>query len=99
MEHSDSPPLAPGKAIRLANVLREKLVKDSTGYKWHLMSATVSGLDLHWNVDTDLREKCWWCVKYEAHVREGGETGGVDSLIIIVLMDGTVIVPKVSDDK
>lgn len=97
---SDSPPLPVGKAIRLANALKEKLVKDSKDFKWHLMSATLTRLNPWlWENSLELREKCWWSVRYEAHVREGGETGEPNHLIIVVLMDGSVILPTIIDDK
>jgi hypothetical protein len=98
---SDSPPLAPGKAIRLANVLRAKLVKDSARFKWRCVSATLD-FSLAWLCADDavMRDKCWWQIRYEAHGPEGGEIGEIyqnHHLIIIVLMNGTVIEPKVSD--
>ncbi len=99
MGRADSPPLPVGKAIRLANVQKERLVKDSKRYKWYL--EVVSLNHLGWLAEnSDLSEKWWWSVTYEAHQREGGSTGPPEQLIVIVLMDGTVIVPKVTvEDK
>jgi hypothetical protein len=97
---SDSPPFPPGRAIRLANGLKDKLVRDSKRYKWHLMSVTLDRLHpFVWDDEKKMGDKWWWSIRYEAHVREGGETGEPDHLVIIVLMDGTVIVPKVTDEE
>lgn len=90
----DHPPVPPGKAIRLANTLKNKLVKDSKNFKWHLMSAT---LDNDWWSGAAPGRKWWWTIRYEAHVREGMSTGIPDHLVLVVLMDGTVIEPKVSN--
>ncbi len=93
--NTDNPPLPARKAIRAANVLKNKLVKDSKDYKWYLVSAT---LEQDWSESSD-PGKWWWSINYEAHVRAGGETGGINRLDIIVLMDGTVVEPKISDYK
>jgi hypothetical protein len=94
---SDTPPLPAGKAIRLANLARAKLVKDSKRCRWVLATAAVEWLDpWRWAADPLMREKCWWSVRYEYRVREGGQTG-VGYIYIVVLMDGTVIVPKASE--
>jgi len=101
-ENADYPPLPPGKAIRLANTIKDKLVKDSHGCKWCL--ATVSLEHLYqfapWPLPdgSDLTDRWWWAVKYDAYPREGGIGGGIEYLIVVVLMDGTVIDPKVRND-
>jgi hypothetical protein len=92
---TDNPPLSPGKAVRLANALKDKFVKDSRDFKWHLISAD---LENDWWSGEDAGKKWWWSVKYEAHVRVGGESGIPNHLTLIVLMDGTVIEPKITKD-
>ncbi len=100
MEQSDNPPFPAGKAIRLANAAKDKLVKDSDDFKWYLMFATLECLyPPNFSEDPDVRDKWWWEVTYEAHSRTGGEGGGVNDLVILVLMDGLVITPEVSEDK
>jgi len=96
---SDNPPFPLGKAIRLANVVKGKLVKDSEEYKWHFMSVTLGRLSWMREDDPKMKGKCWWSILYEAPLRYGASTGQPDSLIVVVLMDGTVIDPKVSDYK
>ncbi len=98
-DRADSPPFPVGKAVRLANVQKVRLVKDLKRYRWYLESVGLNHLG--WLAeDSDLSEKWWWCVTYEAHQREGGSTGPPEQLLVIVLMDGTVIVPKVTvEDK
>ena len=104
MQQSDSPPLPPGKAIRLANALKEKLVKEKLvmepkDYQWSVQSTTLTRLDpVAWE-GSKLLDKWWWEVLYAAQFTGGGYTGPPIELRIVVLMDGTVIVPKVSDDK
>jgi hypothetical protein len=99
---ADSPPLPAGKAIRLANAVKSRLVKDSHDFKWSLASATLEHIHSFgpWPLPdgSDLRDRWWWAIKYEAYPRKGG-TSGVPDLIVVVLMDGTVIEPKVSDEN
>jgi hypothetical protein len=94
-EQSDNPPLSARKAIRLADALRDRFVKDSEVLKWHLVSAQ---LEHDWGTATDTG-KWWWLVNFEAHVRVGGESGVPNHLRVIVRMDGTVIEPKIKDMK
>lgn len=94
-ERTDNPPLSAGKAIRLANAMKNKLVKDAKDFKWHLVSAT---LENDWSRDSDPGRKWWWSIRYEAHVRQGGETGIPNHLVVIVLMDGTVVQPEIRKD-
>jgi hypothetical protein len=90
----DNPPVSPGKAIRLANALKSRLVKDSKHYKWRLISAT---LDNDWSSGSAPGRKWWWTIRYEAHVRVGGSSGIPSHLELVVLMDGTVIEPRVDN--
>jgi hypothetical protein len=91
---TDSPPLPVGKAIRLANALKNKLVKDSKDFKWHLISATLNN---NWLSGSDAGTKWWWSINYEAHVQMGMSTGIPDHLMVTVLMDGTVVEPKITN--
>ncbi len=94
-EQADNPPLSAGKAIRLATSLKNRLVKDSKDFKWRLISAT---LDHTWGSGSDAAKKWWWSVRFEARFR-GDETGRPNHLEVLVLMDGTVIEPKIEDDR
>lgn len=86
---ADNPPVSARKAIKLADVLRQKLVKDTKDFKWQRVSASIEFLDDG--------EKCIWIIRYEAHFRRGGETGQPHHLNLMVLMDGTIVEPIVSD--
>ena len=104
---TDNPPLPAGKAIRLANALKNKLVKDSKDFKWYLASVTLENSN-RWS-GSDAGTKWWWSINYEASQREGGDTappklgplnmGFINHFDIIVLMDGTVVEPKISKYK
>ena len=54
--------LPAGKAIWLANVLKNKLVKDSKDFKWYLMKAT---LEWNWWDGSGSGKKWWWSIMYE----------------------------------
>jgi hypothetical protein len=94
-ENSDNPPLPARKAIRLATALKDRLVKDSEAFKWHLVSAQ---LERNWGLKTDTG-KWWWLINFEAHVRVGGQSGRPINLRVVVLMDGTVIEPTICDEE
>jgi len=72
-----------------AEALRQKLVKDTKDFKWQHVGATIEFLDDG--------EKCVWIIRYEAAVRRGGESGQRYHLNLVVLMDGTIVEPTVSD--
>jgi hypothetical protein len=91
--NADDTPLPAGKAVRLANSLKNRLVKDSKDFKWHLVSAELE----HDFLNEPDSGKWWWAIRYEAHIRQGGESGIPNHLKIIVLMDGTVIEPKITE--
>lgn len=90
--HSDAenPPLSARKAITLADALREKLVKDSD--EWHWMRAAAS---IQFDNESG---RCYWLVRYEAESADGVPlAGSPPHLRLVVLMDGTILKPKVHD--
>ena len=85
---SENPPLSARKAIKLANEVKDTVVKDSKEIKWKLREASL--------VPTD-DEKWYWLVYYEG-VAQGFVISGIPPhLRLVVLMDGTVIKPEVND--
>jgi len=84
---AENPPLSARKALKLADEKKAKLVQDSKSRKWELQAiALMPGGDDKW----------YWLVHYEARPRVGG-TGINPFLRLAVLMNGTVIDPKVQD--
>jgi hypothetical protein len=83
-EDDENPPLPARKAIRLANKMKDSLVKDSKDYKWKLQSASLQPSDAG---------KWYWLVHYDAEFQGAGSTGVPDHLRLVVLMDGTVVKP------
>jgi hypothetical protein len=85
---AENPPLSPRKALKLANVVKERLVKNDESYKWHLHSIQLT--------PTDERQEDWfWMVWYEATYLKGDSRGLSPNLRLAVLMDGTVPEPTV----
>lgn len=94
-DENDNPPISVRRAIRLADGLRDKLVKDTTEWRWRLETASL----VPWW--PDLPSGRWfWEIRYHAY-NEGGYTGPSNDLNLVVLMDGSVIQPvrhKRTDD-
>ena len=89
---AENPPVSVRKAIKLADAKRQKLVHDTTRFKWRRESIS---LEFFRGVEVEDRYKFpYWHIHYEAH--GGGETGPPDDLDLFVLMDGTLIEPIVS---
>lgn len=86
-EDAENPPLSARKAIKLANEMKDSLVKDSKRYKWVLQFASLYPTG---------EGKWYWLVHYDAEF-QGGSTGIPNHLQLVVLMDGTVITPLVKD--
>ncbi len=88
-DDAENPPLSARKAIKLANEMKDSLVKDSKDFKWTLQSASLEPAgDGKW----------YWLVHYDA-VFQGSSTGIPNRLRLVILMDGTVIKPVVRDVK
>lgn len=84
----DNPPLAAKKAIKLATQMKDTLVNDDDDFKWRLESAALEP----WRNGTN---KWYWVVTYNAKF-QGASSGQENFLRLIVLMDGTVMKPKIS---
>ena len=88
----ENPPLSPRRASKLANAVREKLVKDDDRWKWQLDCITL--------VPANERPgSCFWLVNYRAEFLKGDFVGIPPSLRLAVLMDGTVPEPTVKKRK
>lgn len=83
----EPPPLAVGKATKLAEAMREELLKDTKDLKWNLHSVALC----------QAGERRWyWLITYEGFFL-GGISASPPRLQLVVLMDGTVLEPRVSD--
>jgi hypothetical protein len=87
---AENSPLSAGRAIKLANEMKDSLVKDSNGYKWKLRDVSLSPDDYEGG-------KWFWVISYEASFHKEGfivySSGTQPFLRLVVLMDGTVIKP------
>jgi hypothetical protein len=82
----DSPPLSPRKADKAATTKLRKLLKDTKGWERDRICLQDMGDGIHWI--------------YVIEFSQRGIYGGLPpDLKIIVLMDGTVIEPKITDDR
>ena len=80
---ADNPPLPARKALKLADEMKDSLVKDKDGYRWALRSLSLKQMD---------DEKWIWLVEYWL---AGTYAGVPPTLTLAVLMDGTVVKPEV----
>ena len=84
-DDAENPPLSARRAVKLANELKNFLVKDSEIWEWKYESASLlQGLVVG---------KWYWLIQYKAHLKSGGLGGGQPNLSLVVLMDGTVVKP------
>jgi hypothetical protein len=81
----ENPPLSARKAINLANKLKDKLVKDSDDWVWKFDSADLR---------QGYQDRWYWLVSYEGHFEKGALDGVPPTLRLVVLMDGTVVQPR-----
>jgi hypothetical protein len=84
---AENPPLSARKAIALASTKKDKLVKDSEDWKWHLESASLRPSD---------EGRWFWLVSFVAYPQRAMLAGVPPTLRLVVLMDGTVVEPKVT---
>lgn len=86
-DSNPNPPLSVRKAMQLADELRGKLVHDTEEGEWARVAMELrSATDDHW----------YWLARYEF---EMDMTGPPLDLIILVLMDGTVVTPRVYPER
>jgi hypothetical protein len=89
-DDAENPPLSAKKAIKLADAMKDSLVKDSKDRKWKLTSASLEPLgDGKW----------YWLVSYEAEFQGGMSTGIAPNLRLVILMDGMAIKPAIKDER
>jgi hypothetical protein len=93
-EKTDSPPVSPRKAIRLAEKIRKSVVKAPDDWKWHATTLQLFLTGGHGN-------HCAWHVTFQAMPvePEAGLLPHYQEITLIVLMDGTVVKPVVADEK
>ena len=88
-EDADNPPLPARKAIKLATILKNELVKDTEKFKWKLESCSLEPAG---------NSKWYWFITFFAHY-QGFSSGVPNHLQLIVLMDGTVIRPTIKNQR
>jgi hypothetical protein len=96
--NAENPPVPAQKALKLAARVKNTLVNDSNRWKWRVDSITLK----HYGLADD-STKWYWIVHYEADYifpsHAVGGTGGVHEMYVIVLMDGSVIKPMVTNAR
>lgn len=86
-QDAENPPISARKALYLATKMKDSLVKDEAGCKWPLLSVELYPASLgRWVWVAKYRRTLWF-----------GAVAPFDELAIVVMMDGTVIKPKVSN--
>ena len=83
---ADSPPLAPRKAEHLATAKFQQLISDTKDWKLQGITLEDAGDGLHWVYVIQFTQAGTW-------------SGPAPFLKVIVLMDGTVVEPKIRDNK
>lgn len=87
-DDAENPPISAKKALQLAEKTKNLLAEDRAGFKWKLGGLTLSPSDDTW----------YWTVVYRAR-RDDDEFSGFHSIMVVVLMDGTVIAPTEVKDE
>jgi hypothetical protein len=90
-----NPPLSARKVIRLLTPVKESLIHNEKGYHpWRLSRLGLKQGD-------QAPGKWYWVACYEAFVdvAGGGQTGGPLTLYLVVLMDGRVLKPVVTQGR
>ena len=87
-EDEEHPPLSARHAMKLATELKDRLVNDSDDYKWKLETASLNAASEH---------KWYWLIQFGVDYRSAIFAGTPPDLRLVVLMDGTVIEPRVHD--
>jgi len=86
-EQDENPPLSARRAIKLADNLRAKVVKDHEEWKWHLEHASLTPFS------ESPQGRWYWEISYYA--ARPVYTGPHNELHLAVLMDGTVVEPEI----
>jgi len=91
-ERTDIPPISPRKAIRLARRMRDSVVTEEDGWEWHTTALLLFIAN----------KNCAYHVTFQAinpSRLEAGLRPLYQEVTLIVMMDGTVIKPVVTEDK
>jgi len=96
-EESENPPLSARKAIALADKLATKTVKvPSKLSKQGLIREMTSACLVPYS---DIGPRKWyWAVAYQWRPRVGASSGIKPYLHVVILMDGTVVIPEIEKD-
>jgi hypothetical protein len=82
-----NPPVSARQAIRLADGKKVRILRDTKDWNWQLESVMLL---------TAGDDKWYWVVEYQEHPRPGLMLDGAPGICrLVVLMDGTVIVPGI----
>ena len=87
-EDAPNPPVSGRRALELAEVRKNELVKDQYGLVWRVRSLELVPDGDDW----------YWLAAYEAHPKGAGDLYFATNLLVVVLMDETVPGHKASDD-
>jgi hypothetical protein len=86
-DEDEEPPLPAGRALKLADAMKEKLVQDPKGWKWERYDANL--------VENTFTNRWFWAFKYHCFPQSGALSGAAPHLDVVVLMDGTAVEPAV----
>jgi hypothetical protein len=87
-DNSDSPPIPPRQALRVAEKLADRLVGNTQGYERKLDDGVcLLPTDGGWV----------WCIRFAWYPKDAMTTGLPNSIVVIVLMDGTTVQPTVEE--
>lgn len=88
---AESPPVSPRRALQLAAEMKDKLGIGDADWKWEFESASLKHVD---------GDAWYWQVSYEGRNKGDISIIGIAPFLrLVVLMDGTVVKPVVTDDK
>ena len=86
-EEANSPPVSPRKALKLAEKMRDSVVKLPDGWRWERMSLTLLFDEDH----------CVWHISYLPVPPD--ENLSFQDITLVVLMNGIVVKPVATDYK
>ncbi len=87
--NDENPPLSARKAISIATKLKGKLIKDTDDIKWTIGQASL----------VPAKDSKWYWLIYFDPVPQRPFSGNIQSLRLVVLMDGTAIEPIVRNRR
>lgn len=88
----DQPPLSATRAIQHAIKKRAELIPDDDDFVWGVATASL----VPWNATDGY---WYWEINFERCPRDGVDTNSEENLRLVILMDGTVIEPRVENSR